>query len=174
MSLMVSVDVKHYWTMLTHWSQLVPNSYVNRHPRTLSNTTATADSWTGQGEWQLFSSSRQHLSGCTSACLTFVTGSRHYQLRSFNSHLLKSSCPAKHASTCMRLYFAWSDVTWCTVVWCTQKAPRRQQFHVAPHSAVSTPLRCIFKTHCKKLVTYSESRAKDAQWFSARAESSVI
>ena len=27
--------------MLTHWSQLVPNNYVNRHPRTLSNTTAT-------------------------------------------------------------------------------------------------------------------------------------
>ena len=24
-SLMVSVDVKQYWTMLTHWSQLVPN-----------------------------------------------------------------------------------------------------------------------------------------------------
>ena len=28
--------------MLTHWSQLVPNNYVNRHPRTLSNTTAAA------------------------------------------------------------------------------------------------------------------------------------
>ena len=25
MSLLVSVDVKLYWTMLTHWSQLVPN-----------------------------------------------------------------------------------------------------------------------------------------------------
>ena len=24
-SLMVSVDVKQYWTMLTHWSELVPN-----------------------------------------------------------------------------------------------------------------------------------------------------
>ena len=24
--------------MLTHWSQLVPNNYVNQHPRTLSNT----------------------------------------------------------------------------------------------------------------------------------------
>ena len=24
-SLVVSVDVKQYWTMLTHWSQLVPN-----------------------------------------------------------------------------------------------------------------------------------------------------
>ena len=33
-SLLVSVDVKLYWTMLRHWSQLV-----NRHPRTLSNTT---------------------------------------------------------------------------------------------------------------------------------------
>ena len=32
-SLMVSVDVKQYWTMLTHWSQLVPNkSTDNRHP----------------------------------------------------------------------------------------------------------------------------------------------
>ena len=40
MSLTVSVDVKQYWTMLTHWSQLVPNNYVNRHPKTLSNTTA--------------------------------------------------------------------------------------------------------------------------------------
>ena len=25
---MVSVDVKQHWTMLTHWSQLVPNNYV--------------------------------------------------------------------------------------------------------------------------------------------------
>ena len=30
--------------MLRHWSQLVPNNYVNWHPRTLSNTTATATS----------------------------------------------------------------------------------------------------------------------------------
>ena len=30
--------------MLQHWSQLVPNNYVNRHPRTLSNTTAAAAS----------------------------------------------------------------------------------------------------------------------------------
>ena len=30
--------------MLTHWSQLVPNNYVNhRHPRTLSNTTAATE-----------------------------------------------------------------------------------------------------------------------------------
>ena len=36
-SLLVSVDVKLYWTMLRHWSQLVPN--VNWHLRTLSNTT---------------------------------------------------------------------------------------------------------------------------------------
>ena len=34
--LRVSMDLKQYWTMLRHWSQLVP---VNRHPRTLSNTT---------------------------------------------------------------------------------------------------------------------------------------
>ena len=39
---MASVDVKQYWTMLTHWSQLVPNNYVSQHPRTLSNTTAAA------------------------------------------------------------------------------------------------------------------------------------
>ena len=38
-SLLVSMDVKLYWTMLRHWSQLVPNNYVNRHPRTISNTT---------------------------------------------------------------------------------------------------------------------------------------
>ena len=25
MSLMVSVDLKQHWTMLTHWSQFVPN-----------------------------------------------------------------------------------------------------------------------------------------------------
>ena len=37
-SLLVSVDVKLYWTMLRHWSQLIPN-YVNWHLRTLSNTT---------------------------------------------------------------------------------------------------------------------------------------
>ena len=47
-SLLVSVDVKLYWTMLTHWSQLVPNIVpINRHPRhprTLSNTTAAAGS----------------------------------------------------------------------------------------------------------------------------------
>ena len=36
---MVSVDVKQYWTMLMHWSQLVPNN-VSWHPRTLRNTTA--------------------------------------------------------------------------------------------------------------------------------------
>ena len=29
MSLMVSVDVKQYGTMLTHWSQLVPNTSTN-------------------------------------------------------------------------------------------------------------------------------------------------
>ena len=33
MSLMVSVDVKQHWTMLTHWSQFVPNTST-RHPRT--------------------------------------------------------------------------------------------------------------------------------------------
>ena len=38
-SLLVSVDVKQYCTMLRHWSRLVPNNDVNRHPRTLSNTT---------------------------------------------------------------------------------------------------------------------------------------
>ena len=38
-SLMVSVDVKQYWTILRHWSQLVPSMSTDRHPRTLSNTT---------------------------------------------------------------------------------------------------------------------------------------
>ena len=38
MSLTVSVDVKQHWTMLRHWSQFVPNNYVNRHPRTWSST----------------------------------------------------------------------------------------------------------------------------------------
>ena len=33
-SLMVSADLRQYWTMLTHWSQLVPNNYFSRHPRT--------------------------------------------------------------------------------------------------------------------------------------------
>ena len=32
--------------MLRHWSQLVPNNYVNRHPRTLSNATALSSSFT--------------------------------------------------------------------------------------------------------------------------------
>ena len=31
-SLMVSMDVEQYWTILTHWSLLVPNTDVNRHP----------------------------------------------------------------------------------------------------------------------------------------------
>ena len=31
MSLMVSVDVKQHWTVLTHWSQFVPNMST-RHP----------------------------------------------------------------------------------------------------------------------------------------------
>ena len=33
-SLLVSVDVKNYWTALRHWSQLVPNMSVNWHLRT--------------------------------------------------------------------------------------------------------------------------------------------
>ena len=45
MSLMVSVDVKQHWTMHTHWSQFVPNMYVNRHPRTLSSTSSSPSSW---------------------------------------------------------------------------------------------------------------------------------
>ena len=51
------------------------------------------------------------------------------------------------------------DVTWCMVVWWTLNAPRWQQFHVAPAnaSAVSTPLRWIFKDVHKKLVTRVES-----------------
>ena len=41
MSLMVSVDVRQHWTVLTHWSQFVPNMST-RHPRTLSSTAASA------------------------------------------------------------------------------------------------------------------------------------
>ena len=41
-SLLVSVDVKNYWTVLRHWSQLVPNNYVNWHLRTLSNTSSSS------------------------------------------------------------------------------------------------------------------------------------
>ena len=56
-SLLVFVDVKLYWTMLRHWSQLVPNNYVNWHLRTLSNTTylhrweltSTKHVWRGLG-----------------------------------------------------------------------------------------------------------------------------
>ena len=48
-SLLVSVDVKQYWTMLTHWCQLVPNNYVNRHPRTLSNA------WRNMLQWLILS-----------------------------------------------------------------------------------------------------------------------
>ena len=35
--LVVSVDVKQYWTVLRHWSQFVP---VNRHPRKWSSTSS--------------------------------------------------------------------------------------------------------------------------------------
>ena len=42
-SLMVStVDVKQHWTVLRHWSQFVPNNYVNRHPRTWSSTSSSS------------------------------------------------------------------------------------------------------------------------------------
>ena len=43
MSLLVSVDVKQHWTMLTHWSQFVPNMST-RHPRTLSFTSSSTSS----------------------------------------------------------------------------------------------------------------------------------
>ena len=42
MSLMVLVDVKQHWNMHTHWSQFVPNNYVNRHPRTWSSTSSSS------------------------------------------------------------------------------------------------------------------------------------
>ena len=66
MSLMVSVDVKQHWTMLTHWSQFVP---VNRHPRTLSSTSSSSVKqhwvWTAPGYRQVVrSTSTNHtLSG---------------------------------------------------------------------------------------------------------------
>ena len=49
-SLMVSVDVKHYWTMLTHWSQLVPNTST-RHPRTWSSTSSSSSSPSSSSSW---------------------------------------------------------------------------------------------------------------------------
>ena len=42
MNLTVSVDVKQHRTMLRHWSQFVPNNYVNRHPRTGSSTSLSS------------------------------------------------------------------------------------------------------------------------------------
>jgi len=49
----VSVDVKQYSTMSTHWSQLVPNMSEYRHPRTLSNTgnTSTELNWGNTMTW---------------------------------------------------------------------------------------------------------------------------
>ena len=44
MILIVSVDVKQQWTMLTHWSQFVPNMST-RHPRTLSITSSSWSSY---------------------------------------------------------------------------------------------------------------------------------
>ena len=38
-----AVDVKQHWTMLTHWSQFVPNTST-RHPRTL-NSTSSSNEW---------------------------------------------------------------------------------------------------------------------------------
>ena len=39
-SLMVSVGVKQHWTVLTHWSQFVPDTSAG-HPRTLSSTSSS-------------------------------------------------------------------------------------------------------------------------------------
>ena len=41
MSLVVSVDVKQHWTMLTHWSQFVPNMST-RHQRTWNSTSSSS------------------------------------------------------------------------------------------------------------------------------------
>ena len=48
-SLLDSVDVKLYWTMLRHWSQLVPNMSTE-HLRTLSNTTYLEETGKGHAE----------------------------------------------------------------------------------------------------------------------------
>ena len=48
MSLTVSVDVKQHWTMLTHWSQFVPNMST-WHPRTLSSTSSLWKLWESCG-----------------------------------------------------------------------------------------------------------------------------
>ena len=43
-SLLVSVDVKNYWTVLRHWSQLVPNMSNAGHLRTLSINSSSPSS----------------------------------------------------------------------------------------------------------------------------------
>ena len=60
----------------------------------------------------------------------------------------------------------------------TQRAPRRQQFHVAPamqqpESAVTTSVD-IQNTLCKVIVTHSESHTTTAQWVISEAENSAI
>ena len=66
------------------------------------------------------------------------------------------------------------------VVWCTQKAPRRQQFHVAPAmpalkytTSVDIKKKNKKKSRYKKLVTHVESHASTVILLK-RAENSAI
>ena len=54
MSLMVSVDVKQHWTMLTRWSQFVPN-VSTQHPRILSSTSSSLLPFSHRSKTQKFS-----------------------------------------------------------------------------------------------------------------------
>ena len=54
-SLLVSVDVKNYWTVLRHWSQLVPNVSTDMWGHSSSSTLSrltTAAAWSGTPRWR--------------------------------------------------------------------------------------------------------------------------
>ena len=62
-------------------------------------------------------------------------------------------------------------MTWYMVVWCTQKAPRWQQFHVAPAMLALkyTTLVAIQKHTIKMLVTHVESHVSAVSLLESRA-----
>ena len=92
MNLMVSVDVKQCWTMLTHWSQLVPNMSI-WHPRTLSNTWRKKN-WTDDWrDWQHSTMTRVPCLCCTrrifntgKLCAHVAQGTRFKKAPAANSH----------------------------------------------------------------------------------------
>ena len=69
-SLLVSVDIKLYWTMLRHWSQLVPNNYVNWHMTTLFNTTCLPTAYLGFIQYYIFHPSWLFRGRCLNDCLS--------------------------------------------------------------------------------------------------------